>query len=111
MQGSGVIYEIFNQHGLLLSFFGGLGGGVRAAVLRTQWVETMRVVFVGSATSFSVGVLSPALLRPLVGDITASGSSLGTMCAAAFLMGLVSVIYVEKIIDKQKKEQDDVTRQ
>src|SRR5690606_35937515 len=101
-------WEVFNQQGAILTFFGALGGAVRAAVLKTELLETARVIFVGSATSFSFGVLSPAILAPWISEMpTEMGRSLGTLCAAAFLTGVVAVSYVERLIDKQKKGELD----
>ena len=93
--------------GVIFGFFGGLGGAVRAAVLRTTWIETLRVIFVGTATAFSCGVLSPTLLAPFVGEMSAGmGKSLGTLCAGAFLTGLVAVTYVERLISRQTERND-----
>ncbi len=105
-----MIWEVFNQQGALLTFFGALGGAVRAAALKTSIFETARVIFVGSATSFSFGVLSPLILGPWIGEMsTQMGTSLGTLCAAAFVTGLVAVSYVERLIDKQKKGDFDAS--
>lgn len=64
-----LLYEVFNQRAALLTFFGALGGSVRAAVLKTTWREAMRVVFVGGAVSFGVGVLAPVIMKPWIGEI------------------------------------------
>ena len=61
--------EVFNQRAALLTFFGALGGSVRAAVLKTTWKEGLRVIFVGGAVSFGVGVLGPIIMEPWVGDL------------------------------------------
>jgi hypothetical protein len=93
-------HSIFNERAALLAFFGALGGAVRSAVLRTTWREGLRVVFVGSATSFGVGVLAPFLLRPWIGDLPEGmAGALGTLCSAAFLIGLVSVTLIERFIE------------
>ena len=34
-----LIQEVFNQRAAILTFFGMLGGSVRAAVLKTSWRE------------------------------------------------------------------------
>jgi len=100
-------YEIFNQRTALLAFFGALGGAVRSAALKTTWRESLRVVFIGSATSFGVGTLAPFLMKPWIGDLPEGmQTALGTLCAAAFLTGLVAVTLIERMIDK--KEVDDV---
>ena len=44
--------SIFNERGALLATFGALGGAVRSAALKTGWREGLRVIFIGSATSF-----------------------------------------------------------
>ena len=95
-----VISQIFNDKGLLLAIFGALGGAVRSAVLKTTWREGLRVIFIGSATAFGVGVLAPHLLKPWLGDLPAEMTgALGTICAVSFLIGLVSVTMIERFID------------
>lgn len=91
-----MIAEVFNQRALVLTIFGALGGSVRAAVLKTTWRETMRVIFVGGAVSFGVGVLGPSLMAPVFGDLGTAGS-MGALTASAFLLGLISVTIVERI--------------
>jgi len=104
-EGPRVFWEIFNERGALLAFFGALGGAVRSAALKTGWKESLRVVFIGSATSFGVGVLGPVVLRPWIGDLPDEMSgALGTLCASAFLVGLVSVTLIERLIDEKGKE-------
>ncbi|WP_226780379.1 hypothetical protein [Oceaniglobus trochenteri] len=99
--------EIFNQRGALIAFFGGLGGAVRSAALKTTWRESLRVVFVGSATSFGVGTLAPYLLKPWVGDLPEGiHGALGTICAAAFLTGLIAVTMIERWVDVSEKEKE-----
>ena len=103
MQGHEAIETVFNQQNLMLGFFGALGGAVRSAVLRIGLTETARVVFVGSATAFSSGTLAPVIVTPYIGDVSSyMGGSLGAMCAAAFLTGLIAVAYVERLIDRQQ---------
>lgn len=88
--------EVFNQRALVLTVFGALGGSVRAAVLKTTWRETLRVIFVGGAVSFGVGVVGPNLMTPLFGELGTPGS-MGALTASAFLLGLISVTIVERI--------------
>lgn len=88
--------EVFSQQALVLTIFGALGGSVRAAVLKTTWRETLRVIFVGGAVSFGVGVIGPSIVTPIFGDLGTSGS-MGALTASAFLLGLISVTIVERI--------------
>lgn len=98
-QTQNLFLEVFNQRAGILTFFGMLGGSVRAAVLKTTWKEGLRVVFVGGAVSFGVGVLAPVILKPWVGDLpNGMAGALGTLTAAAFLTGLVAVTIVERFI-------------
>lgn len=101
-----LLYEVFNQRALILTFFGALGGSVRAAVLKTTWKEGLRVVFVGGAVAFGIGVLAPVLLRPWIGEIPdGMAGAFGTITAAAFLTGLVAVTLVERVIEGPSREQ------
>lgn len=94
-----LLLEVFNQRAAILTFFGALGGSVRAAVLKTTWKEGLRVVFVGGAVSFGIGVLAPVVLKPWIGEIPdGMAGALGTLTAAAFLTGLVAVTLVERLI-------------
>lgn len=105
-----VLHEIFNERGALLTFFGALGGAVRSAALKTTWREGIRVIFIGSATSFGVGVLAPYLLRPWIGDLPEGiAGALGTLCAAAFLVGLIAVTLIERMVEGKMagKEEDN----
>lgn len=96
--------EVFNQRGAVLTFFGMLGGSVRAAVLKTTWREGLRVIFVGGAVSFGVGVVGPVLLKPWIGDLPDEmAGALGTLTAASFLTGLVAVTLVERLISGPPK--------
>jgi hypothetical protein len=91
-------HNIFNERGLLLAFFGALGGAVRSAALKTTWREGLRVMFIGSSTAFGVGALAPHLLRPWIGDLPEGmAGALGTLCAAAFLVGLMAVTLIERM--------------
>ena len=94
-----LLLEVFNQRAALLTFFGALGGSVRAAVLKTSWREGLRVVFVGGAVAFGVGVLGPVMMRPWIGDLPDEmAGAMGTLTAASFLIGLVAVTLVERFI-------------
>ena len=97
--------EVFNQRAAILTFFGTLGGSVRAAVLKTGWKEGLRVVFVGGAVSFGVGVLGPVLMKPWIGDLPDEmAGAMGTLTAASFLIGLVAVTLVERFISGESNE-------
>jgi hypothetical protein len=99
--------DVFNQRALILTFFGALGGSVRAAVLKTTWREGLRVVFVGGAVAFGVGVLGPILLRPWIGDVpNEMAGAMGTLTAASFLIGLVAVTLVERFISGPPNERN-----
>ncbi|WP_166415704.1 hypothetical protein [Cochlodiniinecator piscidefendens] len=96
----GVLGQMFNDRTALLAFFGALGGAVRSATLKTTWKEGLRVMFIGAATSFGVGSLAPFLLRPWLGEMPEDlQGALGTLCAAAFLVGLMAVTIIERFID------------
>jgi hypothetical protein len=95
--------EIFNQRAAILTFFGALGGSVRAAVLKTTWKESLRVIFVGGAVAFGVGVLGPFVLEPWIGDIPHDMTgALGTLTATSFILGLVAVTLVERFVNKDE---------
>lgn len=102
---------VFNERGALLALFGALGGAVRSATLKTTWREGLRVVFIGAASAFGVGILSPLLLRPWIGELPEGiGTALGTLCSAAFITGLVAVTMIERFIEgkiKLKKGEGD----
>lgn len=96
--------EIFTPLGAALAIFGGLGGLVRALVVRASWREGLRVMIVGAATAFGLGALSPYALTFLFGDLpTGVGGALGTLCAAAFIVGVVAVALVERFIATSEK--------
>lgn len=100
-----LFFEVFNQRAAILTFFGALGGSVRAAVLKTTWREGLRVVFVGGAVAFGVGVLGPVLMKPWIGDLpNEMAGAMGTLTAASFLIGLVAVTLVERFISGESNE-------
>lgn len=104
--------EVFNQRAAILTFFGMLGGSVRAAVLKTSWKEGFRVVFVGGAVAFGVGVLGPVIMKPWIGDLPSEmAGAMGTLTAASFLIGLVAVTLVERFIAGESTEALDPQRQ
>lgn len=102
---------VFGDQSLILALFGALGGSVRSLALRTKWVEGIRVTMIGGLTSFGVGVLTPAVLKPYFGPLEGAGpGALGALTSAAFLLGLLSVTVIERTIDRsteEKKEDDD----
>ena len=103
--------EVFNQRAAILTFFGMLGGSVRAAVLKTSWKEGFRVVFVGGAVAFGVGVLGPVIMKPWIGDLPDEmAGAMGTLTAASFLIGLVAVTLVERFIAGESTEALDPQR-
>lgn len=94
-----LITEVFNQRALLMTFFGALGGSVRAAVLKTTWTEASRVVFIGGASAFGVGVLGPLVMQPWIGDLPEGiNSAIGTLTAVAFLTGVLAVTIIERFL-------------
>jgi len=102
-----LFFEVFNQRAAILTFFGALGGSVRAAVLKTTWREGVRVVFVGGAVAFGVGVLGPVVLRPWIGELpNEMAGAMGTLTAAAFLIGLVAVTLVERFVAGEPIQQN-----
>lgn len=106
-----LFFEVFNQRAAILTFFGALGGSLRAAVLKTTWREGVRVVFVGGAVAFGVGVLGPVIMRPWIGDLpNEMAGAMGTLTAAAFLTGLVAVTLVERFISGEGIETEEDTK-
>ncbi|WHM52901.1 hypothetical protein [Sulfitobacter phage vB_SupP_AX] len=100
-----LIFEVFNQRAAILTFFGALGGSVRAAVLKTTWREGLRVIFVGGAVAFGVGVLGPVVMKPWIGELPDEMvGALGTLTAVSFLLGLVAVTLVERFISGEANE-------
>lgn len=103
-----LITEVFNQRAGILTFMGMLGGSVRAAVLKTTWREGLRVIFVGGAVAFGVGVLAPVVMKPWIGELPDEmAGALGTLTAASFLVGLVAVTLVERFISGPQKGDDN----
>lgn len=99
--------ELFTPLGAALAFFGGLGGLVRALVIRAPWRETLRVMIIGSATAFGLGALSPHVLEWFIGEIPGDiGAALGTLCATAFIVGVVAVALVERLISTTEGDDD-----
>ena len=102
-----LINEVFNQRSLILTFFGALGGSVRATVLKTTWKEGIRVIFVGGVVAFGVGSIAPSLLSYWLGTDLPSNvaGTLGTLTASSFLIGLVAVTLVERFISGPGKKE------
>lgn len=99
---------VFGDQSLILALFGGLGGSVRSLALRTTWAEGVRVTLIGGMTSFGIGVLAPAVLKPYFGPLESAGpGALGALTAAAFLLGLLSVTVIERIIDRATEQKED----
>jgi hypothetical protein len=104
-QDPNLISDVFNQRAAILTFFGALGGSVRATVLKTSWREGLRVIFVGGAVAFGVGILAPVLMQPWIGDIPEGMTgAMGTITAASFLIGLVAVTIVERFVQGPTSE-------
>lgn len=100
-----LLSEVFNARGLLLAFFGALGGGVRWAIDRSGWKAGLRKVFIGTATAFGVGLMAPTQLEPWVGAIPEdAAASIGTLCGTAFLVGFVAQMVLERIMGAAKGE-------
>ena len=102
-----LIFEVFNQRAGILTFMGMLGGSVRAVVLKTTWREGIRVVFVGGAVAFGIGVVAPVIMEPWIGELPENmAGALGTLTAASFLIGLVAVTLVERFISGPKEGEE-----
>ena len=95
---------ILNEIAALVILFGALGGAVRAAVLRTTWIEALRVIFIGAATAFGVGVLNAVVLQPRDRHPRGPRRFARHRCSAAFLIGLIAVSYVERLIDRHERD-------
>jgi len=103
-----LILEVFNQRAGILTFMGMLGGSVRAVVLKTTWREGIRVVFVGGAVAFGIGVVAPVIMEPWIGELPENmAGALGTLTAASFLIGLVAVTLVERFISGPKEGEEN----
>ncbi|UWQ47295.1 DUF7940 domain-containing protein [Leisingera aquaemixtae] len=73
--------------------------------LKGAWSVRLRVVFIGSVTSFGVGALAPYLVKPWIGDLPdGMAGALGTLCAAAFLVGLLAVTIIERFLDQSQDQ-------
>lgn len=99
--------DVFNERGLVLAFLGALGGAVRAVALKTTWREGLRVIVVGSALAFGVGVLGPSLMKPWFGDFSPETGATGLLTASAFLIGLMGVTLIERWIDAKEEKSND----
>jgi hypothetical protein len=94
-----LVTQVFNERGVLLAFFGALGGMVRSAALKTTWKEGLRVAFIGSATAFGVGIVAPYVLKGYIGDLPEDlVGTIGILCGCAFLIGLAAVTYIERYL-------------
>jgi len=103
-----LILEVFNERAGILTFMGMLGGSVRAVVLKTTWREGIRVVFVGGAVAFGIGVVAPVIMEPWIGELPENmAGALGTLTAASFLIGLVAVTLVERFISGPKEGEEN----
>lgn len=100
--------QIFNERGALLAFMGALGGAVRSATLKTTWREGLRVIFIGGAFAFGIGILAPTVLKPWIGDLPdGMEGALGTLRVSAFLVGLVAVTLIERFLTKGQADDQD----
>ena len=98
--------DIFNEQGAVLAVLGAMGGMVRALALRTTWREGLRVTFIGSLLAFGVGVLSPVILRPWIGDIPDGlNSTFGVISASAFIVGLLGITLIETWIGRYERQE------
>lgn len=94
-----LLEEVFNARGLLLAFFGALGGAVRWALDRNGLKAGLRRVFIGTATAFGLGSMAPSQLQPWIGDIPPdAAASIGTLCATAFIVGFLAVSMLERLM-------------
>lgn len=101
-----LVNQVFSDRSLILAFFGALGGAVRSAAIKTTWREGLRVIFIGASTAFGIGALAPQILKPWIGDLPEGmAGTLGTLCASAFITGLISVTLIERFIDKGESDE------
>lgn len=108
--GPSIFSQVFNERGAVLAFFGALGGAVRSATLKTTWKEGLRVIFIGGAFSFGVGALGPYVISPWVGTLPQDlSAALGTLCSAAFFIGLIGVTVAERFVFGHRQAIHDAT--
>lgn len=98
-------HEVFSPLGQVIAFFGGLGGLVNAVVTRKRWLDTLRVVLVGTAVAFALGTTSPHILRKFIPELSdINGAALGLLTSSAFIIGIVAVGLVERFLARSAKE-------
>jgi hypothetical protein len=99
--------EIFTPLAASMAFFGGLGGLVRALVVKATWRETLRVIAVGAGTSFGLGAMTPGIVGmfniPLPED---PALALGFTTSFHFIIGLIAVAVVEWLIERSEGRDD-----
>jgi len=101
----GMWSQVLTEKGAVLAFFGALGGAVRSATLRTTWRESLRIIFIGSATAFGLGEVSPTILRWIFGEAAipeSASTAVGFIAAMAFIVGLIAVVLVEYLIERSQ---------
>jgi hypothetical protein len=99
--------EIFTPLGAALAIFGGLGGLVRALVVKSNWRDTARVTTIGAATAFGIGTMTPAMLK-IVNIPLPENPALATgfISSTAFIVGVVAVAVVEWMIERSEKHDE-----
>lgn len=91
--------DVFSPLASVIAFFGGLGGLIRALVLRSTWRDMLRTILVGAGTAFGFGTLSPHILPWMIGsDVVLTGPALGAVTASAFILGIIAIALVERVI-------------
>jgi hypothetical protein len=99
--------EILHPLALAMAAFGGLGGLVRALVVKSSFRDGVRVVVVGAGTSFGLGALSPAMLEVIKIPLPADPAlSVGIMTSSGFIIGVTSIAIVEWLIWRAKKRDE-----